>query len=409
MVVMAIDLRNGSLFNGPHAPSDADLSRCVHCGCCVNTCPTYRVTGLEQESPRGRVFLIDQVKHGRIPFSDEIERHLETCLGCRTCEAVCPSGVPFGRIIEHARTELAESRPTRKRRLTRTALRQVVAHPGRIAALGVAGRAGQVTHLASLVPAGGTLPPLGRPFRAPRGRVAPAVGERKHRVAFLSGCVMPTLYPGVHRAAVRLLQLAGAEVWFPPGLGCCGALAAHNGDLAGAGALRERNLAALARESFDYLVVDSAGCGAHLKDEYQEVGRQTLDLSQFLVQARLPRPAHRVEMRVTYQDPCHLAQAQGVRREPRQLLRAIPGLQLIETARPEACCGSAGLYSLLEPEMSRKVLDQKLDDLLEVPVDAVITANPGCHLQMQSGLDGRRARLPVLHLAELLIRAYEPA
>jgi len=322
---------------------------------------------------------------------------------------VCPSGVPFGRIIEHARTELAESRSTRKRRATRTALRQLVAHPGRIAALGVAARAGQVTHLDRLVPAARTLPPLERGFRAPRSGVAPALGERKYRVAFLNGCVMPTLYPGVHRATVRLLQLAGAEVWFPPGLTCCGALAAHNGDLAGADALRERNLAALARESFDYLVVDSAGCGAHLKDVYGEAGARTLDLSEFLVRARLPRPVHRVEMRVTYQDPCHLAQAQGVRREPRQLLRAVPGLQLIETTRPEACCGSAGLYSLIEPEMAQKVLDQKLDDLLEVSVDAVITANPGCHLQLQSGLDGRRAQLPVLHLAELLMRAYDPA
>jgi glycolate oxidase iron-sulfur subunit len=218
---------------------------------------------------------------------------------------------------------------------------------------------------------------------------------------------MPVLYPQVHRASVRLLQLAGAEVWFPSGQTCCGALAAHNGDLAGADALRERNLAAFRREGFDYLVVDSVGCGAHLKDAYGELGARTADLSEFLVRAGLPETTRRVEMKVSYQDPCHLAQAQGIRREPRRLIRAIPGVQLIETAQPEACCGSAGLYSLIEPEMSQRVLDQKLDDLLTVTLDAVITANPGCHLQLQSGTRGRGVDVPVLHLAELLLRAYE--
>ncbi len=404
---MALDIRNASVFNGPYAPSDPDLSRCVHCGCCLNACPTYRVTGLESESPRGRIFLIDQVKHGRLEFNEEIARHLETCLGCRTCEAVCPSGVPYGRLIEHARTELDRVRPSLKKRLTRAALRQVVAHPDRVSALGRVARVAQATHADAVVPQARTLPPLKRRFRPARGGSARAAGERRYRVAFLTGCVMPVLYPRVHDAAVRLLQLAGADVSFPADQVCCGALAAHNGDLVGAEALRERNLAVFGRESFDYLVVDSAGCGAHLKDAYGELGARTLDLSQFLVQAGLPQPSRRVEMKVTYQDPCHLAQAQGIRREPRQLIRTIPGVELIETSHPEVCCGSAGFYSLLEPEMARKVLDHKLDDLLSVTVDAVVTANPGCHLQLQSGLRERGTRVAVLDLAELLMRAYE--
>jgi glycolate oxidase iron-sulfur subunit len=403
---MAIDIANAAVFNGPYAPSDADLSRCVHCGCCLNACPTYRVTGLESESPRGRIFFMDQVKHGRIEFSEGIARHLEHCLGCRTCEAVCPSGVPYGRLIEHTRSELDRVRPTRRARLTRFGLRQVVAHPRRLAAVAAAARAGQVTRLNALVPIAETLPALGRRYRPPRGRVAPASGERRFRVAFLTGCVMPVLYPRVHAASVRLLQLAGAEVWFPPGQTCCGALAAHSGDLAGAERLRERNLAAFGRETFDNLVVDSAGCGAHLKDAYGELGAHTLDLSVFLARAGLPEPQRRVEMKVSYQDPCHLAHAQGIRREPRQLIRAVPGIELVESAHPDACCGSAGLYSTLEPEMSGKVLDMKLDDVLEAAPQAVITANPGCQIQLQSGLRKRGRDTKVMHLAELLMLAY---
>ena len=404
---MTIERGPAPIFQGPHAPADADLSRCVHCGCCLNACPTYRVTGQEPESPRGRIFLIDQVKRGRLELTDDLAAHLDHCLGCRTCEAVCPSEVPSGRIIEGARSELQRTRPTAARRLTRVALRQVVARPGRLAAAGVATRAAQAVGAVRLVPAARTLPRLRAPFRAPAGNLAPALGERRFRVAFLTGCVMPELYPQVHSATVRLLQLAGAEVWFPPGQACCGALAAHNGDLDGADALRARNLEAFGAAEFDHLVVDSAGCGAHLKDAYGDLGRRTLDLSEFLVRAGLPTPTRRQDLRVTYQDPCHLVHAQRIVREPRQLIRSLPGVELVETPHADACCGAAGLYSVLEPEMSGQVLDMKLDDLLSVPADAVVTANPGCHMQLAAGLRSRRRRLPVLHLAELLAAAYE--
>jgi glycolate oxidase iron-sulfur subunit len=403
-----LDIRDPATFQGADAPSDDDLSKCVHCGLCLNYCPTYRVTGLETESPRGRIYLMAQWQRGELPFTSELARHIDLCLGCRTCEAVCPSGVPYGRIIEHGRAEVERLRgPDPKRTLVRQGLRRLLAHPGRLRIAGQAARLGQSMRLTSLLAAGRQLPKLGAPFRPPAGHVAPAEGPRRFRVAFLTGCVMPILYPEAHRASVRLLQLAGCEVWFPPAQRCCGALFAHNGDLAEARRLRERNAAAFGAEDFDHLVVNSAGCGAHLKDFYENLGPRTLDLSEFLAMAGLPEPRREVKARAVYQEACHLAHAQGVRAQPRRLLAQVPGLELIETRHPEICCGAAGLYSTLEPAMSARVLEEKLDDLIAARPEVVVTANPGCQMQIGSGLLRRGAEVQVMHLAEALARAYD--
>jgi glycolate oxidase iron-sulfur subunit len=236
--------------------------------------------------------------------------------------------------------------------------------------------------------------------------VAPAKGERRFRVAFLNGCVMPLMYPRAHRASVRLLQLAGCEVWFPPGQSCCGALHAHNGDLLWARRLREQNQRAFGMEAFDRLVVNSAGCGSHLKDFYPNLGARTSDLFEFLAEVGLPEPDVTQQLRVTYQDACHLAHAQRIRRQPRDLIRALPGVELVEMAHPDICCGSAGIYNAVEPEMSKRILDEKLDDLLATGADVVVTANPGCQLQLAAGVRERRAKMPVRHLAELISDAY---
>src|SRR5437762_7015878 len=387
--------------------SDDDLATCVHCGLCLDACPTFRVTGLETESPRGRIYLMTQWKRGTLPFDEEQVKHIDLCLGCRTCEGVCPSGVPYGRIIEAGRADVEDlRRASVKRATSHIALRQLVGHPGRLRAAGAATRLAQRLGLTSIARSGRMLPRLGEPFRRPAGNVAPAIGDQKHRVAFLVGCVMPILYPQSHDAAVRLLQLAGCEVWFPPAERCCGALFAHNGDLEGAERLRDANMKTYRGRDFDALVVDSAGCGAHLKDFYPELKGRVKDLTEWLAEIGLPSAAHDVRIRVTYQDACHLAHAQRIKKQPRDVIRSLLGADFVEMRHAEICCGAAGLYSKLEPEMSARVLQEKLDDLLATEADVVAVANPGCQMQLESGLRQRGSTMKVEHVSELLGRAY---
>jgi len=236
--------------------------------------------------------------------------------------------------------------------------------------------------------------------------VARASGQARYRVAFLVGCVMPILYPQSHTAAVRLLQLAGCDVWFPPGERCCGALFAHNGDLEGAERLRDANMKTYSAGTFDALVVDSAGCGAHLKDFYPELKGRVKDLTEWLAEIGLPGPLQKLNLKVTYQDACHLAHAQKIKKQPRELIRAIDGLQYVEMRHAEICCGAAGLYSTLEPAMSSRILQEKLDDVLATGADVVTVANPGCQMQLEAGLRARGSKMQVEHVAETLLRAY---
>ena len=387
--------------------SDDDLATCVHCGLCLDACPTFRITGLETESPRGRIYLMTQWKRSTLPFDEAQVKHIDLCLGCRTCEGVCPSGVPYGRIIEAGRADVEDMRrPSFKRTASRVALRQLVGHPGRLRAAGAATRIAQRLHLTSVARSGRMLPRLRPRFRPPASGVAPAIGARKHRVAFLVGCVMPILYPQSHEAAVRLLQLAGCEVWFPQGERCCGALFAHNGDLAGAERLRVANMKTYEAGSFDALIVDSAGCGAHLKDFYPGLKGRVKDLSEWLLEVGLPEPKREVKVRVTYQDACHLAHAQKIKKQPRDLIRSLPGVQLAEMRHPDICCGAAGLYSTLEPAMSNRILQEKLEDVMATNADVIAVANPGCQMQIESGLRAQGATMKVEHLSELLARAY---
>ena len=387
--------------------SDDDLATCVHCGLCLDACPTFRVTGLETESPRGRIYLMTQWKRGTLPFDEEQVKHIDLCLGCRTCEGVCPSGVPYGRIIEAGRADVEDQRrPSPKRAASRAALRQLVGHRGRLRAAGAATRLAQKMRLTAVLRSGRMLPKLGPRFEPPASNIAPAIGARKHRVAFLVGCVMPILYPQSHDAAVKLLQLAGCEVWFPPDEQCCGALFAHNGDLEGAERLREANARVYDAGQFDALVVDSAGCGAHLKDFYPALQGRVKDLSEWLAEVGLPEPKHDVKLRVTYQDACHLAHAQRIKKQPRDLIRSIPGVEWVEMRHADICCGAAGLYSTLEPDMSRRILEEKLDDLTATRADVVAVANPGCQMQLEAGLRKRGSTMKVEHLAETVLRGY---
>ena len=387
--------------------SDDDLATCVHCGLCLDACPTFRVTGLETESPRGRIYLMTQWKRGTLAFEEEQVKHIDLCLGCRTCEAVCPSGVPYGRIIEAGRADVEDRRsPSFKRIASRVALRQLVGHPERLRLAGNATRLAQRWRLTSIARSGRMLPRLRARYCAPETNVSEPFGARKYRVAFLVGCVMPILYPQSHYASVKLLQLAGCEVWFPPGERCCGALFAHNGDLKGAERLRDHNTRLYIAGQFDALVVDSAGCGAHLKDFYPELKGRVKDLTEWLAEIGLPEPERQMKLKVTYQDACHLAHAQKIKKQPRDLIRSVAGSNFVEMRHADICCGAAGLYSTLEPDMSSRILEQKMEDVLATGADVVTVANPGCQMQLESGLRARGSRMKVEHVAETLLRAY---
>jgi glycolate oxidase iron-sulfur subunit len=410
------------------APSEVDLSRCVHCGLCLQHCPTYVITGLEAESPRGRLYLIRAIAEGRIDATRITVGHLDLCLQCRNCEAVCPSGVPYGRIMGDARAQiLANGRTPLAWRLRALFLRQVIARPGRMSALAALlrlYRVSGVSWLAERAPLLGNrallLAPTisGRPF--PRaGVLASPDGPVRMRVALLTGCIMPHAFPQVHRATVRVLARNGCQVVAPPDQLCCGALHAHSGDRPAARALARRNIDAFLEAQVDAVVTDSAGCGAAMKEyrelladdpEYAEKAERLAplvkDVTELLAELPLEPPSTPLEADVTYQDPCHLAHAQSICRAPREVVAAIPGLHLTEMEHADRCCGSAGIYSLAHRQMSLDLLDAKMREIAATGAAIIATANPGCMIQLRAGL--RRQRLPgrVVHVVELLEEAY---
>jgi glycolate oxidase iron-sulfur subunit len=407
-------------------PQPADLSQCVHCGLCLQNCPTYLQTGYEAESPRGRIHLIQALNEGRVEPTADYRQHIELCLVCRNCETACPSGVPFGRIMESARAQLYQR--TRlslgERIFRRVAFTEVLPHPVRLRAMFAALLVYQRSGLRRLVRASGLLPaPLAQaesllpdlpaPFR-PRWEVYPAEGPVRYRVGLFTGCVMPLVYGPVHLATVRVLRRNGCEVHIPPRQVCCGALNVHGGEQEIARDLARQNVRAFASRGLDAIVVNSAGCGATMKEyaglldgpEAAEFEHRTRDVTEFLASIELVPFRREVRRQVTLQESCHLVHAQRIKAAPRQLLAAIPGLELRDVAHPDLCCGSAGLYMLTEPDMSTQILDDKMAEIASTRATTVITANPGCMMQLQRGL--RRAGLQgeVKHIVELIDEAY---
>ena len=414
-------------FPGPFAPDAADLSRCVHCGLCLPHCPTYDVLGLETESPRGRLHIISAISEGRIEPTANAIGHLDLCLQCRNCEAVCPSGVPFGRIMEAARAEILNSgRAPLAWRLRAFLLRQLIPHRWRLDAIAAPLRFLQRTGLRRLMEG---LPLLGgmlalaptvsdRPFRS-WGDIAQPQGEVRGRVALLMGCIMPFTYARVHEATVRVLARNGYRVVMPRGQTCCGALHAHNGDRRTAMALARRNIDALLAANVDAIVINSAGCGSTMKEygelladdpQYAEKAHRfsamVKDVSEFLAALPFQPPTAPVDAVVTYQDSCHLAHAQRVKEAPRAILNAIPGLRLVEMPHADRCCGSAGVYSLAHRDMASQLLDDKMAEVTATGADVIATANPGCMLQLETGLRRHKLRGRVVHVIELLDEAY---
>jgi glycolate oxidase iron-sulfur subunit len=398
---------------------------CVHCGLCLESCPTYRETGRELSSPRGRVYLLRGVAEGRLPLSDAVAEEAYLCLDCRSCETACPSGVRFGSLIELARAEVegAGLREGWPKRLERFGLRGILPHRRRlrfvVGLLGATQRLGLDRLLAPLLPPAlrdsMALLPAAPPRRERRAlpEIIPAEGERRGRVGFFVGCVMPELFGAVNAATVRVLARNGFEVAVPRGQGCCGALHAHSGDLEYARTLARRNIAVFAAAEVDAVVVNSAGCSAAMRDagdwlpeEGDAFAAGVRDVAEFLDAEGLRPPPGRVDASVCYDDPCHLVHGQGVAEAPRRLLEQIPGVALRPHADPAACCGAAGIYNLTHAEMSRAILARKLDALAAADPDVIATGNPGCLMQLRAGAQLRGLRARVAHPIELLDEAY---
>lgn len=406
------------------------LDACVQCGMCLSSCPTYQELGVEMDSPRGRIFLIKLVQEGRLEPDTLFARHMSLCLGCRACETACPTGVPVGSLVDAARAVIEQNRrlPLLTSLARHLAFRYLLPHEKRLRCLGMLLRWTKRLGLLTLVEriASGRLrealqllPDLSEPPFAPRdvAMTAPA-NVRRGRVALFWGCVAPVLLPNVQRATVTVLRAYGYEVVVPEGQTCCGALHLHNGLRADAQTLARKNLAAFDGAGYDTIIVNAAGCGAALK-AYPELLRgmaeeksanrfyaQVKDFTEFLAPLAAPPQPVALKETVTYQDPCHLAHGQRIRNEPRQLVKAIRGLEFKEMPEAERCCGSAGIYSLLHPEISRLLRKTKIDYAAANGARIIVTANPGCQLYLQAGIREKRLDVEVLHMAELLAIAY---
>ena len=418
-------------FHGPDAPALEDLQNCIHCGFCLPACPTYIATGQELESPRGRLHLIRGVLDGAVEPTDRLLGHLDLCLQCRACETACPSSVPYGRIMEDARASIMADRAQRPRgwSLRALLLRQVLARPRVLRAAFAVGRLYTRSGLQRLVrgrlgrfvPARlaaieAQAPALDRaPFRR-SGVLARGSGAR---VALLTGCVHGELYPQTHEATVRVLARLGCEVVAPPAQACCGALHSHAGDAVTARTLARRNIAAFEDAGVEAVIVNAAGCGAAMK-EYGRLLRDDArwaeraerfadgvrDVLEYVAEQDFAHGLGPVDADVTLQDACHLAHGQGIRDAPRAILRAIPGLRLQEQGTPDRCCGSAGVYSVVQQAMSQTVLATKLEDIAGTGASIVATANPGCTMQLETGLRRAGRAVAVQHVIELLDRSY---
>jgi len=410
---------------------------CVHCGLCLPYCPTYRELGTEMDSPRGRIYLMRSVADGRLSLTEDVVEHLDLCLVCRACETACPSGVHFGELMEHAREMVEEEykRPFIYRFLKNIFLGKVIPSPRLLSVafglfylyqrLGLRGLVRR-SRLLKILPGGldkleGFMPTLPSPsMKRSLSEVTPAVGERRYRVGFLSGCIMNQIFTQVNLSTVRVLSRNGCEVVTPKEQRCCGALHAHSGMRREAASLAQGLIDAFEEAGVETIVVNSAGCGSAMKEyalllesdpQYGEAARRfsakVKDISEFLAEIPLKNPEGRMERKVVYHDACHLAHAQGVRKPPRDILSSIPGIKLVPLKDSDRCCGSAGIYNLSQPEMAGRLLEDKVSNISSSGAEIVATGNPGCILQIASGIKRRGLNIEVVHPIELLDRAYQ--
>ena len=408
---------------------------CIKCGFCLPVCPTYNLTGSEAASPRGRIDMMVAVADGVLDPEDIVEP-LALCLGCRACETACPAGVEFGRLLEAGRATAGAGQPVSRLggRLHRLFMAHILPSPHRLHRLASLLRAYQISGAQALVRLSGLLPRLAprlavmeallpavppAKMRRPLPVETPAHGEQRGRVLLLTGCVTPQVLPQVNHATTRVLARNGYHVLATPGQPCCGALQAHANDLEEARRLARCHIAAFEASAADWLVVNAAGCGALMKDyghllaadpdfaaRAETFGACVRDVSELLAVAPLRGPLQSVPLRVAYDDPCHLSHGQRIRQQPRELLRQVPGLELLEVPESDWCCGSAGTFNLFHPETADSLLDRKMAHLASVRPDAVVSGNPGCLLQLRQGAARRGLAAEILHPIEMLDRAY---
>lgn len=414
-------------------PVYEDFARCIRCGLCLNHCPTYRLWHLEADSPRGRIRQMILVNEGELPFSAGFVDHIDKCLDCRACETACPSAVEYGKLVEHARARIENEyrRPFFAHLARELFIERLVPYPTRLAftakllriyqrsGLQTIARKTGVLKLAGLAECEKVLPAIDESFFFDQlGKTFAARGTRRARVAFFAGCIANVAFTKLNKATIRVLTANGCEVIVPDHQLCCGALAAHAGLRETARELARKNMAAFARGEFDAILTNAAGCGSTLK-EYDRLFAQkepehtsaaafqskVRDVTEFLAGLGLSAKLKPISARVTYQDSCHLLHGQKIREAPRQLLRAIPELQLVELPYSDICCGSAGIYNVTQTEASMALLNEKMDCAKSTGASIIATANPGCLLQMRAGSEIHHSGQEVLHVVELLDRA----
>lgn len=404
---------------------------CIHCGLCLSSCPTYLETGNENDSPRGRIYLMRALQDGRTTLSDTTVRHVDLCLGCRACEAVCPSGVQYGALLEATRdhVEHHHTRPPWQQFLRRLLIEKIFPFPERMELALMPARWIQTLRLQRWLPksmrdALALVPEDASAVTLPVTSPA-STQERRGRVGFVSGCVMSVMFGETNRASVRLLNRCGYDVITPAAQGCCGALYAHGGNLAEARAAARRNIAAFEQQPLDAILINAAGCGSTLK-EYGHLladdpawaaraaafSAKVKDLTEWLrghaAELFPAAPTSAGGPRVTYHDACHLAHAQRIEKPPRELVRAVAGANFVEMAEANVCCGSAGSYNLTEPEMAQRLQERKTGNITASGANVVVTSNPGCLLQIRAGLKAAgRHDVEVLHIADYLERHLE--
>lgn len=408
---------------------------CVHCGLCLPVCPTYKLTGKEPASPRGRIYLMRAFAEGRLEEDQESIAEIDRCLVCRACETVCPSGVQFGEMMELTRDllEPTKARASLPRTVKRAFFRFVLAKPARMRRLATLLRLYRESGLRFVLRRLGVLHLFGKGFverddllpqipplseRSEPPPLTPARGDRRARVGFLVGCIAHELLPRANRAAIEVLAQNGCDVVCPPSRPCCGALPMHFGDLEASRRLARATLDAFPAD-LDAIVVSSAGCASSMKEYHRLLEHDATyaerakafsaklkDWNEFLVALPFKKPGGRLELRVAYSEPCHLVHAQRISAAPKELLRSIAGVELVPFEGQDSCCGAAGLYSVTQPEQSVALLEEKMAKLEVARPDVIVTANPGCHLQLKSGAADHLPKVEVLHVAELLERAY---
>jgi glycolate oxidase iron-sulfur subunit len=397
---------------------------CIHCGLCLSSCPTYLETGNENDSPRGRIYLMRAMQDGRLPVGGAAVEHIDLCLGCRACEAVCPSGVQYGNLLEHTRdhVERKHKRLIFQTFLRRVAIEKVFPFPSRMKLALLPAKITKRLGVEKFLPkfareALSLIPENCSEVKLPE--ISPAIGQKQKRVGFVSGCVMSVMFGETNAASVRLLNQVGCEVVTPSNQSCCGALYAHSGQLELARDCARRNIEAFEKQNLDAIIINAAGCGSTLKEydqllhddpEWAERGKKfsakVKDLTEWLAPEMASFKLQTSNSTVTYHDACHLAHAQRITKPPREIVKAVAGKNFVDLPESDVCCGSAGTYNLTEPEMAERLQNRKIENILKTGAQIVVTSNPGCLLQIQAGLKKAGAHhVQAIHIADFLDQA----